>query len=124
MISTARRRGFSSFEICDLLGLKGHELLEIEARFGIVPRVESGGGPGGDLPAPLILTWPEASDVLIDTRGGDEHEASTTCDHVSCSLAAPFIVPDAGSILFAHMEEGMIRRVRAKGRMEMIDPAR
>jgi len=110
LVATARRRGLSTLEICDLSGLDHQELAGLEDMFGIVPKVERGSAAKGDLPVPLVLTYPEASDVLSRGYSGLNEGPSRGSVNTTYSMAEMFLCRDRDAILFSHVEEETVKR--------------
>jgi hypothetical protein len=107
MISSSRRRGMTSTGICELTALKQDELRELEERFMIRPSVELGSELQGDMIRPLVLSWPEASVVLV--KGKEELKDAPFEGRVLVTTRmSDAFIQDADGILFANPEEGVL----------------
>ncbi len=111
VISSSRRRGLKSSGICELTGLTREALRDLEERFGIEPSVQRGIDLDGGFASPLVLSWHEASVVLVEgeERAGPERLHGRIL--VSTRMSDAF-TEDADGILYADIDEDVIASLR------------
>jgi hypothetical protein len=110
VISSSRRRGVTSSGICELTGLAREALRDLEERFGIEPSVQRGNDLDGGSATPMVLSWPEASVVLVE---GLERERERLKGRIliTTDLSDAF-TKDADGILYADIEEDVIASLK------------
>lgn len=113
LIASSRRRGLSREDICSLTGMDRASLCSIERTFGIEPRIEMAVDPDQGRFIPLIISWPEPSQIM---QGGREDERIVAMDRISITDTLPGTFPDGAGrgILFASLDDDVIDALKER----------